>query len=83
VSKRKVNFVCNDCDRRFTNASAWEYHGQQTGHNLDGDLPGHEAQKIVDLDREVMRLTAELKESKAVAERLHTKLTGIVSILNL
>lgn len=58
---KKINWLCNDCERGFVNRAAWEHHGAQTGHNINGDLPGKQ-------QREVSELRAALDAARVAAD---------------
>lgn len=80
---KEMNYRCNDCERGFTNKAAWQHHGAQTGHNIDGDLPGKEQRRVSELEADNRRLANELDLAQRRVGRLENKMTGIISILNL
>lgn len=73
-------FRCNDCERGFTNETAWRRHGAQTGHNFNGDLPGRETLELRD---RVAKLETAYKMVNDERARLATKLDAIICVVKL
>ena len=83
MSKSKVNFVCNDCDRGFVHESAWKYHGERTGHNINGDLPGHHQREISELRTKLAKVEEAYRLTNEERARLSLKLNAIISVVQL
>ena len=76
---RTPNFLCNDCKRGFSKESAWQYHGENTGHNINGDLPSPEAERLrVQLAADFQTRKIFMKE----VETLRKKLAAIRAVLD-
>src|SRR5580693_6359973 len=87
AKKDEINFQCNDCERGFTNEAAWNYHGSQTGHNINGDNPSVEFRALQEEKRqleEAYRLQGEkLSEVNGELNRARHKLNSIIAVVQL
>jgi hypothetical protein len=80
---RRINFLCNDCDRGFTSETAWLHHGETTGHNINGDLAGRDQRRIQELEEEVRKLKTAYELLGQERARFATKLNGIACLMEL
>lgn len=69
------NYRCNDCERGFRTKAAWEYHGENTGHNINGDLPGRS-------DREHGELRKQLEDALAANQKIMAERNKMADKLN-
>lgn len=79
--KYRMAYCCNDCDRGFTNRKAWEHHGANTGHNINGDLPGKFQREMSELREQLDKVTEAYRHVDAERASLATKLNAILAVV--